>query len=154
MVRMAPINEECRIYPLETTIQKKFNRFNHIGKIIKYDKENEWYTIEYQDGDWEEMSPREVSKYKCTVDMSTIDNVRRLTRSSRAAALSAFKSVNNNDAIVTPDRIIPKGCVNAVFDEETKTMMEIKTLINHKNPNTRKIWRRGVSNELRIDEGW
>ena len=27
-------------------------------------------------------------------------------------------------------------------------MMEIKALINHKNPETRKIWRRGVSNEL------
>ena len=81
--------------------------------------------------------------------MSAIDNVRRLTRSSRAAALSAFKSINNNDVIVTPDRIIPKGCVNAVFDEETKTMMEIKALINHQHPATRKIWRRGVSNELR-----
>ena len=30
-----------------------------------------------------------------------------------------------------------------------KTMMEIKALINHKNPATQKIWRRGVSNELR-----
>ena len=38
--------------------------------------------------------------------------------------------------------------MNAVFDEETKTMMEIEALINHKNPATRKIWRRGVSNEL------
>ena len=94
------------------------------------------------------MSPKEVSKYQCTVDMSAIDNVRRLTRSSRAAALSEFKSFNNNDAIVTLDRRIPKGCVNAVLDEETKTMMEIKVLINHKNPATRKIWRRGVSNEL------
>ena len=101
---MAPINEESRIYPLGTTIRKKFNRFNHIGKIIKYDKENEWYTIEYQDGDWEEMSPKEVSKHQCIVDMSTINTVRRLTRSSQAADLSAFKSVNNNDAIVTPDR--------------------------------------------------
>ena len=82
------------------------------------------------------MSAKEVSKYKCTVDMTAVDNVRRLTRSSRAAALSAFKSVNNKDVIVTPDRVIPKGCVNAVFDEETKTMMEIKALINHKNPAT------------------
>ena len=133
---MAQINEEIRIYPIGTTVQKKFNRFNHIGKIIKYDEEHEWYTIEYQDGDWEEMSNDEVTKYQCTVDMLAIDNVRRLTRSSRAAALSAFKSVNNNDVIVTPDRIIPKGCVNAVFDEETKTTMEIKVLINHKNPTT------------------
>ena len=39
--------------------------------------------------------------------------------------------------------------MNAVFDEETKTMMEIKALINHKNPTTRKILRQGVSNELR-----
>ena len=27
-------------------------------------------------------------------------------------------------------------------------MMEIKALINHKNPKTWKIWRQGVSNEL------
>ena len=75
-----------------------------------------------------------------------MDNVRRLTRSSRAAALSAFQAINN-DVIITPDRIISKGCVNAVFNEETKTMMEIKALINHKNPATRKMWRKGVSNE-------
>ena len=87
---MAPINEESRIYPLGTTIRKKFNRFNHIGKIIKYDEENEWYTVECQDGDWEKMSQQEVSKYQCTVDISAIDNVRRFTRSSQAAALSAF----------------------------------------------------------------
>ena len=145
---MAPISEEQEVFPLGTTVRKKFNRFTHIGRIIKYDEEKEWYTIEYQDGDWEEMNAKEVSRYKCTVDMSTIDNVRRLTRSSRAAALSAFKAVNKNDAIITNDRVIPKGCVNAVFDEETKMMMEIKALINHKNPSTRKIWRQGVSNEL------
>ena len=130
--RMAPISEEQEVFPLGTTVRKKFNRFTHIGKIIKYDKDQGWYTIEYQDGDWEEMNAKEVSKYKCTVDVFTIDNVCRLTRSSRAAALSAFKAVNNNDAIITNDRVIPKGCVNAVFDEETKTMMEIKALINHK----------------------
>ena len=135
---MAPINEEMGIYPIGTTIRNKFNWFNHIGKIIKYNEEHEWYTIEYQDGDWEEMSSDEVTKYQCTVDMLALDNVRRLTRSSQAAALSAFKSVNNKDIIVAPDRIIPKGCVNAVFDEETKTMMEIKALINHTNPATRK----------------
>ena len=146
---MALINEEREVYPIGTTVRKKFNQFTHIERIIKYDEDQEWYTIEYQDGNWEEMSTKEVLKYKCTVDMSTIDNVRRLTRSSRAAALSAFKAVNNNDVIVTPDRVIPKGCVNAVFDEKTKTMMEIKALINHKNPATQKIWRRGVSNELR-----
>ena len=104
--------------------------------------------VYFQDGDLEEMIPKEVSKYQCTVDMSTIDNVRRLTRFSRAASLSAFKSINNNDVIVTLDRVIPKGCVNAVFDEETKTMMEIKALINHKHPATQKILRRGVSNEF------
>ena len=81
--------------------------------------------------------------------MSALANVRRLTRSSQAAALSAFKSINNNDAIVTPDRIIPKECVNAIFDEEIKTMTEVKALINHKNPATRKVLRRGISNELR-----
>ena len=61
--RMAPINEKIRIYLIGTTVRKKFNWFNHIGKIIKYDKEYEWYTIEYQDGDWEEMSNDEVTKY-------------------------------------------------------------------------------------------
>ena len=71
--------------------------------------------------------------------MSAIDNVRRLTRSSRAVALIAFNSINNNDVIVTQDRVISKGCVNAVFDEETKTMMEIKALINHKNPARQKM---------------
>ena len=79
---MTPINEERQIYPIGTTVRKKFNRFNHIGRIIKYNKEHEWYTIDYQDGDWEEMSSNEVTKYQCTVDMLELDNVRRLTGSS------------------------------------------------------------------------
>ena len=138
---MAQINEETEIYLIGTTIRKKFNNFNHVGQVIKYDEANEWYTIEYRDGDWEEMSQQEVERYKSTVDLSALDNVRRLTRSSRSAALSAFKAVNNNPDIITTDRVIPKGYVNAVFDEETKTMMEIKALINHKNPSMQKIWR-------------
>ena len=85
------------------------------------------------------MSPKAVSKYQSTVGMSAIDNVRRLTRSSRAAALSEFKSINNNDVIFTLDRIIQKGCVNAVFDEETKIMMEIKALKSKNKPATGKI---------------
>ena len=39
--RMAPINEERRIYTIGTIVRKKFNRFNHIGKIIKYNEDNE-----------------------------------------------------------------------------------------------------------------
>ena len=97
----------------------------------------------------EDMSANGVSKYKCTVDMSVVDNVRRLTRSSKAAALSTFKSVNNKDVIVTPERVIPIGCVNVVFDEETKTMMGIKALINHKNPAPRRNSRNVISNELK-----
>ena len=66
------------------------------------------------------MPPKEVKQYKCTVNLSGIDNVRRLTQSSRAAVVSTFKAINNNNVIITPDRIIAKGCVNAVFDKETK----------------------------------
>ena len=100
--------------------------------MIKFDDINNWYTIEYQDGDWKEMSPKEIKQYKCTVNLAGLDNVRHLTRSSRAAALSAFKTINNDNIIITLNRIIPKGCVNVVFDEETKTMVAIKALINHK----------------------
>ena len=76
---MAPINEEIEIYSIGTTIRKKFNNFNHVGQVIKYNKENEWYTIEYRDGDWEEMGQQEVEQYKSIVDLSTLDNVQRLT---------------------------------------------------------------------------
>ena len=60
--RMAPINEEREIYPIGTTVRKKFNRFTHIGRIIKYDEDEEWYTIEYQDGDWEQMNANECKR--------------------------------------------------------------------------------------------
>ena len=66
------------------------------------------------------MSQQEVERYKSVVDLSELDNVRRLTQTSRSAALSAFKAINNNPDIITTDRVIPKGCVNAVFDEEAK----------------------------------
>ena len=77
---MAPINEdEEEIYPIGTTIQKRFKQHNHVGKVIRFDDTNNWYTIEYQDGDWEEMSPKEVKQYKCTVDLTALENVHRLT---------------------------------------------------------------------------
>ena len=81
-VYMTPINEEIRIYPIDTTICKKFNRFNYISKIIKYDKGKKWYTIEYQDGNWEEMSQDEITKHQYTIDIPALENVRRPTRSS------------------------------------------------------------------------
>ena len=90
---------------------------NHLGKIIKFDDIDNWYTIKYQDGDWEEMSPKEVKQYKCTINLAGLNSVRRLTRLSQAAALSAFKAINNDNIVITSDRIIPKGCVNVVFDD-------------------------------------
>ena len=35
-MRMAPIIEE-EIYPIGTTIQKRFNQYNHVGKVIRFD---------------------------------------------------------------------------------------------------------------------
>ena len=55
-LRFAPINKgEEEMYLIGTTIRKKFNQFNHIGKNIKFDDIKNWYTIEYQDGDWKEI---------------------------------------------------------------------------------------------------
>ena len=68
--QLAPINEENKIYPIGTTIKNKFNQFNHVGRIIKFGDINKWYTIEYYDGDWEEISPKEVKQYKCTINLA------------------------------------------------------------------------------------
>ena len=64
--------------------------------------------------------------------------MRGLTRASvRGSAMAAIAQVKN----ITPHRVIPKGFALSVFNEETKTMMEVKQLLNHKNPNIRKLWR-------------
>jgi hypothetical protein len=78
--RLKPILEEKLTHPLGTIIQKKFKKGTLNGKISSYDKEREYYMIEYEDGDSEEPRHKSVERYIVTVD-TKIDQLQRLTRS-------------------------------------------------------------------------
>ena len=109
-------------------VRKKFGNHNQRGTISRYDDENELYWIDYDNGDSEEMSWKQVQKYKCN-DQDN-DRIPRFTRNKvmprRSTAHLAATSVMLSS--------IPQHLVNSVFDEATKKMMEMRKLIKHPDP--------------------
>jgi hypothetical protein len=65
MERIIEQDEETE-FPMGTVIKKKFGKHIHTGKITRYDPKEELYWIEYEDGDHEEMTYRQVQIYKRT----------------------------------------------------------------------------------------
>jgi hypothetical protein len=55
-VRLQSITEEILPHTINTKIQKKFKQGTLNGIITSYDKEREYYMIEYDDGDSEELT--------------------------------------------------------------------------------------------------
>ena len=80
------------------------------------------------------MSWKQVQKYKC--NDQDHDIIPRFTRNKvmprRSTAHLAATSVMLSS--------IPQHLVNAVFDEATKKMMEMRDLINHPDPIIRARW--------------
>jgi hypothetical protein len=60
--RLRPITEENLPFATGTTIKKAFKKGTLNGKISAYDKEREYYMIEYEDGDSEELRHRTVGR--------------------------------------------------------------------------------------------
>jgi hypothetical protein len=75
---LKPILEEKTTLSLGTIIRKKFKKGTLNGKISSYDKEREYYMIEYEDEDSEELQHKSVERYIVTAD-TKIDQLQRLT---------------------------------------------------------------------------
>ena len=127
-------NGEQTVHPINTMVRKQFGNHNHRGTVSRYDYENELYWIDYDNGDSEEMSWKQVHNYKCNdqdydiIPIFTRDKVRPRRSTAHLAATSVMTSS------------IPQHLVNAVFDEATKKIMEMRELINHPDPNIRARW--------------
>ena len=63
-----------------TIVRKKFGNGIYYGKVKRYDKEQKYYWIDYDNGDSEEMTHKMVKKYKYN-DIDP-DKIKRFTRSS------------------------------------------------------------------------
>jgi small nuclear ribonucleoprotein (snRNP)-like protein len=59
-----------------TNIKKKFGKNIYKGKVTKYDNHSKLYYVEYSDGDSEEMTAKEVQKYKCTTNYTAVAKLR------------------------------------------------------------------------------
>jgi hypothetical protein len=132
---LKPILEEKLTHPLGTIIRKKFKKGTLNGKISSYDKEREYYMIEYEDGDSEELWHKLVERYIVTAD-TKIGQLQRLTR-SRLQAKTAKQIIDTME----------KHHLYAVFDEATGKMLEYRHLMNHPDPEIRKTWQRSSANE-------
>ena len=64
--RLATIAEEPLLYPICTVIRKKIGQTLQRGTVTRYDEDIEYYWINYENGDSEEMRHIYVTKYKCT----------------------------------------------------------------------------------------
>ena len=77
--RLPTITEEPTPHPVGTIVSKKFGKGIHRGTVTKYTEDRQWpYWIDYDNGDSEEMTHKQVKRYKC-IDA---DHVKRFTRTS------------------------------------------------------------------------
>jgi hypothetical protein len=137
---LKPILEEKTTIPVGTIIRKKFKKGTLNGKISSYDKEREYYMIEYEDGDSEELRHKSVERYIVTAD-TKIDQLQRLTR-SRLQAKTAKQIMNTME----------KHHLYAVFDEATGKMLEYRHLMNHPDPEIRKVWQKSSATQMNLVE--
>ena len=98
--------------------------------VTRYDADREYYWIDYENGDSEEMTHRVVTKYKCIEP----DIVRRSSERIRQQQANATTS---------------QHFAYAVYDEETGKMMELRELRKHPNPTIRKERDQSSANEYR-----
>jgi hypothetical protein len=139
--RLRTILEENEIFPNGTEIMKKFNGSNiYRGKVTSHNEETDLYRIDYTDGDWEEMNRKQVNKYKCPDSEKD-----RWTRFTRAALRQQVNAVTSKGS---PTVALPPHYAMAVFDEKSGKMLDYRQLINHPDPEIRKIWQLSVSNEF------
>ena len=62
--RLATIAEEPTIYKNGNVIRKKLGRTLQRGTVTRYNNKREYYWIDYENGDSEEMQHQFVTKYK------------------------------------------------------------------------------------------
>jgi hypothetical protein len=84
--KLQSILEESLPLTIGTTIRKSFKKNKKFKKntlnekITSYDKERQYYMVEYEDGDSEELRHKTIEKYIVTAN-TAIDQLQRLTRS-------------------------------------------------------------------------
>jgi hypothetical protein len=66
--KLQSITEESLPHTTSTIIRKRFRKGTLNGKITSYDKEREYYMVEYADGDSEELRHKTVERYIVTAD--------------------------------------------------------------------------------------
>jgi hypothetical protein len=85
-------------------------------------------------------------KFKC-LDTEK-DRMKRFTRSSiiqQAHAATQQRPPPTTDTPIVP---LPPHYAMAVFDETSGKMLDYRQLINHPDPEIRKVWQYSVSNEF------
>ena len=75
--RVSDKKDELKQHPIGSIVRKKFGKSIHRGEITKYDNERKFYWIDYDNGDSEEMTHRQVDRYKC-LDLQP-DRIKRFT---------------------------------------------------------------------------
>jgi hypothetical protein len=134
--KLATVTEEILPHTVGTTIRKIFKKGTLNGKITSYDSEREYYMVEYEDGDSEELRHKSVGRYIVTAD-TQIDQLQRLTR-ARLQAKTAKQMI----------RTMEKHHLYAVFDEVTGKMLEYRHLMKHPDPKIREQWQKSSANEF------
>ena len=89
-------------------VKKKFGNHNHRGTVSRYDDENELYWIDHDNGDSEEMSWKQVQKYKC--NDQDHDRIPRLTRNKvRLRRSTAHLAATSVILSYIPQHLVSKG---------------------------------------------
>jgi hypothetical protein len=120
-VKGQSITEEILPHTVGTTIVGKiFKKGTLNGKITSYDKDRQYYIIEYEDGDSEELRHKTVERYIITAE-TAIDQLQRLTTRSRLQAKTGVQ--NNKLTMETTTNDLPPNHAMAVFEVKTEKML-------------------------------
>ena len=134
------------LYPNGTRIYKRFinpqtNRMKtYTGSIEFYDPKENWYKVRYEDGEMEDLTPKQVREVLRPYKRDT----------SRRANLATL-----NDGI-SPQELRRALIAGAIYDPVLKSWMRYKDLINHPNLEIRNLWiRSGGEKEFgRLFQGY
>ena len=124
---------------------KQINTKLYKGTVTDYYEEEKLYLVNYEDGDKEIMSYRQINPYKyADQDKTTIRRITRLSAQFHQANI--LKEMKNTTSATGGKQ--PAHFANAVYDDDTDQILNYKKVINHNKKEIQEWWPQPLVNEF------
>ena len=152
------IPEPLTHFPKQTAIYKLFNKKYWKGRVLRFNPKRDYYTVQYDDNDEEELTHAEVKAYLIppvqgeywTAQQSGRQRSKRIEKVSftrgYAGAAKALSHTPTWSELNKQSEQEYKHFANTVIDEETGRRLEYRHLIKH--PKFKDDWLKSGANEF------